>query len=123
MKFKMILPMVPVFLALFMFAGSKSAQAVDVNVQLGGGHHYRGGNVVEYRTVDPVYNTWYPDTTQSYVYTSPTTSYDSGYSSGYSTGPYIYSTETSSYGGWYGGGRSGHGGYYGDRRGGGYRHR
>ena len=117
MKPRMILPMLPVLLAMIMFAGSKKAEAVDVGVGIGvgGGHHYRNGGLVEYQTVDPVYNTWYPDSTASYVY--PDTTYvNTGY--GYAD-PYVYSTDSVGFGGFYGGGRSGHGGNYGGGRGGG----
>lgn len=120
MKSKMMLSLMPVFLAVFVMVGAKDAKAVDVGVgiNLGGSSHYhRGGTVVEYRTADPVYTTWYPETSSSYVYTPSTyyttpTYYDNGY--GYSTpSTYIYSTNNSGYNGWYGSGRSGHGGYYG----------
>jgi hypothetical protein len=115
----MIVPMLPVLLAMIMLAGSKKAEAFDVGVSIGGGHHYRGGTVIQYRTSDPVYSTWYPESSSSYVYvpTYSSSYYGNGYGyrygNGYSNSSYIYSTNSGDYNGWYGGGRSGHGGYYG----------
>lgn len=115
MKSRMILPILPVLLAIVMFVGSKEAAAFDIGVSVGDGHRshrYRDRGYVQYRTSDPVYSTWYPDTHTSYVYV-PTRSY---YSDGYYGNSYIYSTNSSNYNGWYGSGRSGRGGHYGDRR-------
>ncbi len=119
MKSKMMLSLMPVFLAVFVLVGAKQAQAVDVRIGIGtgGSHYYRGSNVIQYRTADPVYSTWYPETTTSYVYTpryySSPTYYDNGYGYGY-TAPttYVYSSNSTGYNSWYGSGRSGNGGYY-----------
>src|SRR5579862_1532073 len=113
MKPRMILPMLPVLLAMIMLASSKKAEAFEVGVSVGGGHYYHNGAVVEYRTTDPAYATWYPDSTTSYVY-APTV-----YDDAYVSTPYVYSTDSVGFGGWYGGGRSGRGGNYGGGRGGG----
>ena len=127
MKPRTILALIPVLLALFMFSPSQKAAAVEIGVSVGGGQrYYRGGTVIEYRTTDPVYSTWYPDNVTTYVYDSPSYSssyYGNGYGNGYgyySTPYYVYSTQSSGYNGWYGGGRSGNGGYYGVRGGYGY---
>lgn len=121
MKFKTVLSMLPVLMAMLVFSCSK-AQAVDigVGVGIGGGHHYHNGGVVEYRTSDPAYSTWYPDTSSSYVYTPSDTYVSDGYDSGYSDSTYIYATDSRDYNGWYGNGRSGHGGYYGNNYRGGH---
>jgi len=118
MKSRMILPLLPLVMAIMIFAGSSDAKAFDIGVSLGGSsrHHYNGGYYsTPYRTHDTVYSSWYPHS-NSYVYTP---SYSTGYySNGYSSPTYIYSTESSGYNGWYGSGRSGRGGHYGhDRRG------
>ena len=126
MKSKIISTLFPVMLAMLMFAGAKNALAVDVGINLGGGHHsYRSYN---YRTSDPVYSTWYSDSSPSYGY------YDNSYSgnsyygnsyygNSYST-PYVYSSPSVSFGSWYGDGYRNHGGSYSGGRsgyGGGYR--
>src|SRR5579872_209125 len=124
MKSRAFLAMFPVLLAIIVLASSNKAEAFDVHVGVGiGGHHYRDGAVVQYRTADPVYSTWYPDSDSSYVYVAPTqtTYYDNNVYVD-PTPAYVYTTESSGYDGWYGGGRSGHGGNYGggrrgDRRG------
>ena len=117
MKSRVHLAMLPVLLAMIVLASSKKAEAFDVGVgvNVGGGHHYRNGAVVEYRTSDPAYTTWYPDSDSSYVYAAPTTYYDNTYVD--TTPTYVYSTDSTGYVGWYGGGRSGHGGNYGGGRG------
>lgn len=118
MNFKTIFPMSAVLLTLIVLVGSKEAKAVELGVTVGGGHHYRGGSVVEYRTADPVYSTWYPSDT-TYVYTRPVTVVEDrsyGYGYGYSSTPYVYSTNTGDYNGWYGSGRTGRGGSYGNGR-------
>lgn len=111
MKFKLIVPVFPILLAMFVMASS-DAKAVDigVGVNIGGGHHYHRSGVVEYRTSDPVYTTWYPETTTSYVYTP--SYYDTTY---VAPSTYVYTTPEPSYSVWYGSGRSGRGGWYGRR--------
>jgi hypothetical protein len=110
MKSRMFLSTLPVLLAMIVFASNEKAQAFDLGISVGDHHHYRG-SVVQYRTADPAYTTWYPDSSTTYVYTpSDSTYYDNG--PGYVT-PYVYTTESSNYGDWYGTGRSGHGGNYG----------
>jgi hypothetical protein len=99
MKQRMMLSLFPLLLAMFMLAGSNTAEAaVSVGIGIGGGHHYSGGGaVVEYRTSDPVYTTWYPDSSVTYVappvyYSSPTYVYD----------PYVYSTPSVGFNAWFG---------------------
>ena len=116
MNFKTIFPMSAVLLTMIVLVGSKEAKAVELGITVGGGHHYRNGGVVEYRTADPVYSTWYPSDS-TYVYTPPVTVIDnSSYGYGYYDTPYVYSTNTGDYNGWYGSGRTGHGGLYGNGR-------
>jgi hypothetical protein len=105
-------------LAMFMLAGISNADAaVSVGIGVGGGHHYYGdGGVIQYRTSDPVYSTWYPDSSTTYVappvyYSSPTYVYD----------PYIYSTPSVGFSGWFGSGDRGHSRYSGRGYSGGHR--
>ena len=128
MKSRFILPLFPILLAMFMLAGIGTAEAaVSVGVEIGGGHHYSGGGV--YTTVDPGYSTWYPDSSTTYV--APTVYADT---STYVYDPYVYSTPSVEFNGWYGGGghdrdhdggghseRSGHSGRSGGGGGGGHR--
>lgn len=79
MKSRLALPLFPILLVMLMVACSNQAAAeVSVGVSVGGGDRYyhRGGAVVTYRTADPVYSTWYPDHSPTYVvprvYTTPT---------------------------------------------------
>jgi len=115
MKPRIVLPVLSALLAAVVFAGGNKAEAVEVGVGVGvgiGGHHHFRDGVVEYRTVDPVYSTWYPDDVVTYDYPVVET-------------PYVYGTDWGDFGVWYGGGRGGHGGHYGYRggRGGGGRRR
>jgi hypothetical protein len=99
MRLRLILPLFPILLAMLMLAGGNKAEAaVSVGFSVGGDHHYyhNGGAVVQYRTVDPGYSTWYPDYGTTYVY--PDTYYASPY---YST-PYIYTTPSTDFNVWFG---------------------
>src|SRR6186713_229828 len=117
MKSKMILSLMPVFLVVCVIVGER-AQAIDVGVgiNLGGSTRYHRSGTVVYRTVDPVYTTWYPERTTSYDYTPTYYSssyYDGGYGYGYTTpSTYVYSTNSTRYNDWYGSGRTGRGGTY-----------
>jgi hypothetical protein len=122
MNSRLALPLFPVLLVMLMVACSNQAAAeVSVGVTLGGGDRYyhRGGGVVTYRTVDPVYSTWYPDSSTTYVappvyYTSPYTTYPAPT---YYTAPYVYvePTPSISFGAFFGSG--GHRSYDRDRGG------
>ncbi len=109
MKPRLMLPLSLLLLAACMFAGSQKAGAFEIDVSIGGSRHHRNRTVVEYRTSDPVYTTWYPERSTAYVYvpTEPTVYY---YEDGYPTTRYIYSTESPDYRVWYG--RGGRGGWY-----------
>lgn len=112
MKSNVLLSTLPVLLAMLVFTGYGKAQAFELGVNVGEHRHYYHNNVVQYRTSDPVYSTWYPDNSSAYVYSPSSTVYvDDSSSYGYST-PYVYSTESRDYDGWYGSGRSGRGGNY-----------
>jgi hypothetical protein len=113
MKPRLILPLFPILLALFMIAGSKAEAAVSVDISIGGGHHYtRGGTVVEYRTVEPGYTTWYPDSSPTYVAPTVYTTYTTSPTYVYDSAPYVYTTPSVEFNGWFGSGGSRH---YGSR--------
>lgn len=99
MKSRLALPLFPVLLVMLMVACSNQAAAeVSVGLSVGDGDRYyhRGGSSYRYRTTSPVYSTWYPDysptyvaprvyTTSPYYYSSPTY-----YSSSTYYSPYVY---------------------------------
>ena len=105
MKPRFILPLFSILLAMLIGASGNKAEAADgVRITIGGGQHRpRGGGVVQYRTVDPGYTTWYPkyDTSRDYPVVYQTSPYRSEvyqrspYYGNYST-PYEYRTSTPS---------------------------
>jgi hypothetical protein len=109
MRSRMLWTLFP-FLLVMLFVCSSQAQAeVSIGIGIGGGHHYyRDGGVVTYRTADPVYTTWYPDSTPTYVappvyYSDPYPTYYS--SPTYYSTPYVYRAEPSvSFGAFFGSG-------------------
>jgi len=118
MKSRVALPLFPVLLvALMVTCSNQAAAEVSVGVSVGGGDRYshRGCGVVTYRTVDPVYRTWYPDHSPTYVaprvystptyYVAPTTTYYVA-PTRYHAAPYVYRAppHTSSLGAFFGSG-------------------
>lgn len=82
------------FLMAVMFTAAREAAAVEVGVSVGSRRHGSGG-VIEFRTGDSHYNTWYPSSS-TYVYTQPS------YSTTYVTPSYTYRTPSVGYSSWYG---------------------
>lgn len=111
MKPGLILPLLPMVLAMLMFvSGNKAEAAVSVGISVGEGRHYYRGDTIVYRTVDPGYSTWYPEyrTTREYptVYRSSTyyesDRYQSSPSYGTYTTPYVYSSPSVDFNVWFG---------------------
>ncbi len=116
MKHSLVLPLFPILLAMLLVTGGNKAEAADgVSISIGGGtHRPRTGRVVQYRTVDPGYTTWYPTYSTTYttsrdypvVYQSSryyrSDSYQtSRHYSTYST-PYEYRTPSVDFNVWFG---------------------
>ncbi len=112
MKSRFILSLFPALLAVAMFAGVNNAQAVEIGIGVGGGGYHHEYRHHEYNTVDPVYNTWYPDSGTTYDYG------DGAYTGTTYVAPYVYATPSVEFGGWYGGGYRNGGGNFGGDRGG-----
>jgi len=109
MNSRMMLFLSSMLLAVAALSGASSAKAADFNLSVGGGNN--GYRYHDYRTVDPVYGTWYPETTSSYVYSN------NAYTSPTYVTPYVYSTPSVEFNSWYGNGYRSHSGSYGGGRG------
>lgn len=107
MKSKIILSLCPVFLAMLMCGGAQNAGAVELGVNIGGGHGFHGH---DYRTHDNGYDGWYGND-GNYVYSDGVTT-DNTY-----VDPYVYSSPDVGFDTFYGGGYRDHGGNYGGRGG------
>lgn len=92
-------------LAVLFSAAPQALHAVEVNLSAGSRHHGRDGGVgLSFRTGDPTYSTWYPNstTTTTYNYSSP---YSTTTTTTYNTPSYTYRTPSPSFGVWFGGDR------------------
>ncbi|HLX61497.1 MAG TPA: hypothetical protein VKX17_09475 [Planctomycetota bacterium] len=103
MKPRVILSLFPVLLVLFVIGGAQKAGAVEIGVSVGGGYHH---GYRDYRTVDPVYDSWYSSDATSYGYT------DNIYVEPTYVDPYVYVSPSVGFDTWYGDGYRGHGGSY-----------
>ena len=95
MKPKLILPAFPILLAMLLLLGGNKAEAANIGFSVGESHHNpHSGAVIQYRTTDPGYSTWYPDHNTTYVYPDPSPTY-------YAT-PYVYTTPSVDFDVWFG---------------------
>lgn len=98
MKSKIVLSLFPTLLAMLVIAGAQKVEAAESSDTPSGGRHVYCHH--DYHSSDPVYSSWYPSESKSYVYPGTQTQ------AGRYKSTYIYTSPTNSFDTWYGNGRS-----------------